>query len=109
MGFQHGRCLICGDVLALGDAVAVDHVFPFSLMHRFSGVRSWHGPDLDALWNLAPAHARCNAAKSDRLPTPGELARLTARNEAIRPSPTHCAAPCSVPSPGRQRPHGRHF
>ncbi|MEV5078773.1 HNH endonuclease [Streptomyces sp. NPDC056159] len=86
-GFQHGRCLICGDVLAPGDAIAVDHVFPFSLMSRFDSVGSWHGPDLDALWNLAPAHATCNGAKSDRLPSPVELARLGARNEAIMQSP----------------------
>ncbi|MFJ2167656.1 HNH endonuclease family protein [Streptomyces griseofuscus] len=87
VGFQHGRCLICGDVLAPGEAIAVDHVFPFSLMRRFDSVGSWHGPDLDVLWNLAPAHATCNGAKSDRLPTPAELARLAARNDAIMQSP----------------------
>ncbi|MGW5279382.1 HNH endonuclease [Streptomyces collinus] len=87
VGFQHGRCLICGDVLTPGDAVAVDHVFPFSLMRRFGSVGSWRGPDLDALWNLAPAHTSCNGAKSDRLPTSAELARLAARNEAIMQSP----------------------
>ncbi|WKK24373.1 HNH endonuclease domain-containing protein [Streptomyces olivoreticuli] len=87
VGFQHGRCLICDDVLALSDAIAVDHVFPFSLMHRFGSVGSWHGPDLDALWNLAPAHAACNTAKSDRLPAQAELTRLAARNEAIMQSP----------------------
>ncbi|GLX51762.1 hypothetical protein Shyhy01_47120 [Streptomyces hygroscopicus subsp. hygroscopicus] len=87
VGFQHGRCLICGDVLATGEAIVVDHIFPFSLMRRFDSVGSWHGPDLDALWNLAPAHATCNGAKSDRLPTPAELARLAARNDAIMRSP----------------------
>jgi 5-methylcytosine-specific restriction endonuclease McrA len=87
LGFQHGRCLICHEVLAVHDVTAVDHVFPFSLMHRLGGVGSWYGPDLDALWNLAPAHAACNAAKSDRLPTQAELARLAARNEAIMNSP----------------------
>ncbi|MFG2117809.1 HNH endonuclease [Streptomyces sp. NPDC048710] len=87
IGFQHGRCLICGDALLQGDAIAVDHVFPFSLMHRFGSVGSWQGPDLDALWNLAPAHAACNGVKSDRLPTQAELARLAARNEAIMHSP----------------------
>lgn len=86
-GFQHGRCLICDDVLGLSDAVAVDHVFPFSLMHRFDSVGAWHGPDLDALWNLAPAHATCNGTKSDRLPNSLELAYLAARNEAIMQSP----------------------
>lgn len=87
VGFQHGRCLICDDVLAPGDAIAVDHVFPFSLMHRFASIGSWNGPDLDTLWNLAPSHATCNGAKSDRMPTPAELARLAARNEAIMQSP----------------------
>ncbi|MFD5633667.1 HNH endonuclease [Streptomyces sp. NPDC127077] len=86
-GFQHGHCLICGDVLTPSDATAVDHVFPYSLMRRFAGVGAWHGPDLDALWNLAPAHATCNGAKSDRLPTQRELAGLAARNEAIMNSP----------------------
>ncbi|MCC2276046.1 HNH endonuclease [Streptomyces sp. ET3-23] len=87
VGFQHGRCLICDEVLSPGDAAAVDHVFPFSLMHRFRSVGSWHGPDLDALWNLAPAHAACNGTKSDRQPTPAELDRLAARNAAIMQSP----------------------
>lgn len=87
VGFQHGRCLICDDALSASDAIAVDHVFPFSLMHRFGSVGSWNGPDLDALWNLAPAHAACNGAKSDRLPTQVELARLAARNDAIMQSP----------------------
>ncbi|WP_414169955.1 HNH endonuclease [Streptoverticillium reticulum] len=87
VGFQHGRCLICDDVLSPGDATAVDHVFPFSLMQRLGSVGSWHGPDLDALWNLAPAHAACNGAKSDRQPTPAELGRLAARNAAIMQSP----------------------
>ncbi|WP_406476363.1 HNH endonuclease [Streptomyces platensis] len=86
-GFQHGRCLICDGVLAPDEAIAVDHVFPFSLMHRFGSVGSWHGPDLDTLWNLAPAHATCNATKSDRLPTRAELTRLAARNDAIMHSP----------------------
>ncbi|MFG2884891.1 hypothetical protein ACGFYV_21815 [Streptomyces sp. NPDC048297] len=92
-GFQHGRCLICSDILAPSDAIAVDHVFPFSLMRRFDSIGSWHGPDLDALWNLAPAHAACNGAKSDRVPSAVELARLGARNEAIMQSPIHCTAP----------------
>ncbi|MFE0375830.1 HNH endonuclease [Streptomyces inhibens] len=87
VGFQHGRCLVCDGILAPSDPMAVDHVFPFSLMHRFGSVGSWHGPDLDALWNLAPAHATCNGTKSDRLPTQTELARLAARNEAIMQSP----------------------
>ncbi|MBA2949575.1 HNH endonuclease [Streptomyces sp. PSKA28] len=87
IGFQHGRCQICGDVLVLEDAIAVDHVFPFALMKRYGSVGAWHGPNLDTLWNLAPAHAACNGVKSDRLPTPAEIARLAARNETIMQSP----------------------
>ncbi|MER5548371.1 HNH endonuclease [Streptomyces sp. NPDC001233] len=85
--FQHGRCIICDGVVAPGEAVAVDHVFPFALMQRQHSVRAWVGPDLDALWNLAPAHATCNGGKSDRLPFPVEVHRLALRNEAIMDSP----------------------
>ncbi|GAA1271581.1 HNH endonuclease [Streptomyces aureus] len=87
IGFQHGRCLICDDILDLADAVAVDHVFPYSLMQRYASVGGWDGPDLDVLWNLAPAHEACNSAKSDRLPRSDELERLVRRNEAIMGSP----------------------
>ncbi|GGM24236.1 hypothetical protein GCM10010129_80840 [Streptomyces fumigatiscleroticus] len=87
VGFQHGRCLLCDDVLALDDAIAVGHVFPFSLMQRLGSAGSWHGPNLDALWSLAPAYDACNAVESERLPTPAELARPAARNEAIMHSP----------------------
>ncbi|WP_026425639.1 HNH endonuclease [Actinokineospora inagensis] len=87
IGFQRGRCLICGDIIAHGAAVAVDHVFPHALMRRFGLVNGWAGPDLDLLWNLAPAHRECNSAKSDRLPTEVELQRLAERNEAILESP----------------------
>ncbi|MDX6742464.1 HNH endonuclease domain-containing protein [Actinocorallia sp. A-T 12471] len=83
-GFQYGRCLICWQPLDDGTPVAVDHVLPFSLMSRFS---PWPGPDLDAVWNLAPTHAPCNSGKSDRMPTAEELGRLTARNTAIMDSP----------------------
>lgn len=83
IGFQHGRCLICHDPVVPGsDAIAVDHVFPFSLMDRLSLT-----VDLDAVWNMAPAHAACNLAKSDRLPESHELSRLVRRNEAIMNSP----------------------
>ena len=69
VGFQHGRCLICNDVLVPGEPIAVDHVFPFALMHRL-GVTGWTGPDLDSYRNRCrardlqrgqgggPAHAR---------------------------------------------------
>ncbi|WP_233273563.1 HNH endonuclease family protein [Streptomyces broussonetiae] len=56
-------------------------------MQRQHSVRAWVGPDLDALWNLAPAHATCNGGKSDRLPFPVEVHRLALRNEAIMDSP----------------------
>ncbi|MGW8378891.1 HNH endonuclease [Streptomyces sp. ODS28] len=87
VGFQHGRCLLCDHVISPGDKTAVDHVFPFALMQRFGSVGGWHGPDLDAVWNLAPAHATCNGTKSDRLPDGWELERLARRNEAITSSP----------------------
>ncbi|MET8620600.1 HNH endonuclease [Streptomyces albidoflavus] len=86
-GFQHGRCLICRSPLTDTDRIAVDHVFPYSLMRRFGTVSGWHGPDLDVIWNLAPAHEHCNGTKSARLPTSGELWRLARRNEAILLSP----------------------
>ncbi|GAA2051359.1 hypothetical protein GCM10009757_24170 [Streptomyces cheonanensis] len=86
-GFQHGRCLLCWEPLADGQEVAIDHVFPFALMDRHRTVAPWRGPDLDAVWNLAPAHRQCNAAKSARLPTPAVQERLVLRNEAIIGSP----------------------
>lgn len=87
IGFQHGRCLICTAPITPDDETAVDHVFPHSLMRRFGEVSGWRGPDLDVIWNLAPAHQTCNSAKSDRLPAPDELHRLAQRNEAILRSP----------------------
>ncbi|MEV7601488.1 HNH endonuclease [Kitasatospora sp. NPDC089797] len=87
IGFQHGRCLICDEPITAGDRVAVDHVFPFSLMRRFDVLQNGPQPDLDRPWNLAPTHETCNSAKSDRLPTAGELARLALRNEAVMGSP----------------------
>ena len=67
----------------LNDVIAVDHVYPFSLMQR----ESWRGPNLNEVWNLVLAHGSCNSAKSNRLPTEGEVQRLLARNEAIIGSP----------------------
>lgn len=86
MGFQHARCLTCNESITASDSVAIDHVFPFSLMHQ--GVRLV-GPelDLDTVWNLAPAHATCNARKSNRPPSREEVHRLGQRNEAIMLSP----------------------
>ncbi|MFE3881367.1 HNH endonuclease [Streptomyces lydicus] len=86
IGFQNGRCFLCDEVIGPFDDTAIDHVFPFSLMNRFAGTTGWHGPDLDALWNLAPVHASCNSTKGARLPFPTEISRLARRNEAIMPS-----------------------
>ncbi|MCM2392734.1 HNH endonuclease [Streptomyces sp. CWNU-1] len=87
IGFQHGRCLICNELIVpVGEAV-VDHVFPYAMMRRFESVGNWHGPDLDALWNLAPAHRPCNSAKTDTPPGRKLLTRLALRNEAIMRSP----------------------
>ncbi len=47
----------------------------------------WSDLDLDSFWNLAPAHAACNAQKSNRPPTADEKRRLAKRNEAIMGSP----------------------
>jgi 5-methylcytosine-specific restriction endonuclease McrA len=85
IGFQYGRCLICGTPITGSDQVAVDHVFPLALMRR--AVWTWRGPDLDAVWNLAPAHYSCNAAKSDAWPSPAIQKRLASRNAAILESP----------------------
>lgn len=88
IGFQHGRCLICRDPLVPGvDRIAVDHVFPYSFLRLLGPGRHGVTPDLDAVWNLAPAHAACNIRKSNRPPTPDELVRLAQRNEAIMHSP----------------------
>ena len=87
MGFQHGRCLTCGDMIWPQDRVAIDHVFPLALMDHFPVARQWPELDLDRVWNLAPAHWDCNAGKSDRPPKPVELQRLVERNEAIMNSP----------------------
>ncbi|MFE7609042.1 HNH endonuclease [Streptomyces celluloflavus] len=87
IGFQHGRCLTCGDDITPECRTVVDHVFPYALMKRYGSVSGWPGPDLDQLWNLAPAHEACNSVKSDRLPTDDELRRLARRNTAIMESP----------------------
>ncbi|MFI7694190.1 HNH endonuclease [Nonomuraea sp. NPDC049655] len=84
IGFQHGRCIICAELLIPGvDEVAVDHVFPYSFKRLLPGA----DVDLDAIWNLAPAHKDCNGRKSNRPPTDGQLSRLARRNEAIMQSP----------------------
>ncbi|MGY3318150.1 HNH endonuclease [Arthrobacter sp. TE12232] len=86
LGFQYGRCLICHDPITESDRVAIDHVFPFSLMNR-GNLTADPGLDLDSLWNLSPAHAVCNSRKSNRPPTIDEVRRLGQRNEAIMLSP----------------------
>ncbi|MFC7302767.1 HNH endonuclease [Streptomyces monticola] len=85
--FQHGRCLICWHVIGVDDAVAIDHVFPLAFMKRYGSVLGWRGPDLDSVWNLAPAHAACNLSKSAKVPCDELLGRLALRNEAIMGSP----------------------
>jgi 5-methylcytosine-specific restriction endonuclease McrA len=87
VGFQHGRCLTCGDIIWQGDRIAIDHVFPLALMDHFPVARQWPELDLDRVWNLAPAHYDCNAGKSARPPRAAELSRLVQRNEAIMNSP----------------------
>jgi 5-methylcytosine-specific restriction endonuclease McrA len=87
IGFQHGRCLTCGDIIWPQDRVAIDHVFPLALMDRFRIARQRPDVDLDRVWNLAPAHYACNADKSARPPTAAELALLVQRNQAIMNSP----------------------
>lgn len=86
VGFQYGRCLICWEPLEPLDSVAIDHVFPFSFMKNGRALIDQH-LDLDAVWNLAPAHASCNGQKSNRPPTRVEIFRLGQRNEAIMLSP----------------------
>lgn len=86
IGFQYGRCLLCDEPITPEDEVAVDHVFPFSFMKRGFPL-GYAGLDLDAVWNLAPAHAVCNAAKSNALPTRGQVTRVARRNAAIMNSP----------------------
>jgi hypothetical protein len=87
VGFQHGRCLTCGDMIWSEDRDAIDHVFPLALMGRFPVARQWPELDLDTVWNLAPAHYDCNADKGARPPTAAELLRLVQRNDAIMNSP----------------------
>lgn len=82
IGFQYSRCLICDIEIGPEDLVAVDHMFPYSLMSR-----GFTKLDLDAIWNLSPAHAACNGTKSNRVPYPVEVQRLAARNIAIMGSP----------------------
>ncbi|MER5326363.1 hypothetical protein [Streptosporangium roseum] len=88
IGFQHGFCMICAELITPGiDVIAVDHVFPYSFMRLLRPGGRGTTPDLDAVWNLAPTHARCNGQKSNRPPTPMEMTRLAQRNEAIMQSP----------------------
>lgn len=107
LGFQYGRCLICNDPITKSDRVAIDHVFPFSLMRRGSALIEV-GLDLDAVWNLAPAHAVCNGGKSNRPPTREEVYRLGHRNEAIMlsPHPLRRTLELTLTSRGLQRTPG---
>ncbi|MEU4534473.1 hypothetical protein AB0G15_06380 [Streptosporangium sp. NPDC023825] len=88
IGFQHGLCMICAELITPGiDVIAVDHVFPYSFMRLLRPGGGGTAPDLDAVWNLAPTHAWCNGQKSNRPPVPAEMIRLAQRNEAIMRSP----------------------
>jgi 5-methylcytosine-specific restriction endonuclease McrA len=83
-GFQHGRCFYCHELLtSIARGVHVDHVYPVALTRT----GSWHGPDLNGVWNLVVACSSCNLSKSSRLPTPDEIRALIDRNEAIMTSP----------------------
>ncbi|MFG2424175.1 hypothetical protein ACGFWD_34705 [Streptomyces sp. NPDC048448] len=94
-GFQHGRCLICTDILTPSHATVVDHVFPFALMHRFAGVGAWRGPDLDALWNLAPHTPPATEPRATGCPRRRNLPAWPPGTRPSRTRPTHCAAPCN--------------
>jgi hypothetical protein len=83
-GFQHGRCFYCHELLVDEPGAAhVDHVFPWSLMNRYSA----HDAGLDGVWNLVAACASCNLAKSNRMPRVEVLTALVLRNETVLASP----------------------
>lgn len=65
------RCFYCES--PLGDRVAptVDHVIPWSFLLE------------DDLWDLVPACAKCNAGKSDWLPSETFIQKLLLRNRAL--------------------------
>jgi 5-methylcytosine-specific restriction endonuclease McrA len=80
---QDGRCYICvaaGVDMGLarfgeGSLRAVlEHVHPISRGGKNAG-------------NIAAAHAKCDAAKGDRLPTRAELAALATINAGLAPQP----------------------
>lgn len=87
IGFQHGRCMLCDEVIVPQDDVVIEHTFPFALMDRFNTRQTWPALDLDTVWNLGPAHKACNDRKNFRPPTILEMERLIQRNEAIMYSP----------------------
>lgn len=64
---QDGLCYLCGDPFTSMEPATLDHVYP----------RAKNGSNLR---NLLAAHASCNVAKSDRLPTLRELAFLKTIN-----------------------------
>lgn len=87
-GFQYGRCLICRTPLTGTDRIAVDHVFPYSLMRRFGTVSGWHGPDLDVIWNLAPARTLQRHQERPAAHLRGTVAPVPAqRGDPAVPSP----------------------
>jgi hypothetical protein len=83
-GYQKGKCFYCfADVSIVEgsvDLADVDHVFPHVLQVR--GVRL----DLDGIWNLVLACARCNRGvqgKFDSVPDDRYIERLSERNERL--------------------------
>ncbi len=61
-------CFYCCTPFDAGRRPTVDHVIPWSFVFE------------NALWNLVPACAPCNAAKSDSLPAANLLDKLVERN-----------------------------
>lgn len=64
LGDDGGCCFYCARSFSHDNPPAVDHVIPWSFLLE------------DPIWDLVPACARCNAAKSDWLPAPNTLSVL---------------------------------
>lgn len=81
-GYQKGHCFYCSESYLLqGPGVPdVDHFFP----HRLKALGL--GGQIDGVWNLVLACARCNrgpAGKSGRVPSLKLLERLSIRNQFL--------------------------
>lgn len=92
VGFQPGRCLLCDKLITPGDEVAVDHVFPHSLMSRGFPL-GWFGLDLDQVWT-SRLLTRSVTTREPPLPTPAHV-RRPPPHRAIMNSPTRCDASSS--------------